>query len=235
MEKIPDAEPLAYEIPESLKPKEDGVRFPALTNPDLIALADKQWERIGVIVLVLDPDGNLLTVTHGPGNPKVPAGTMGIISETLTFDADSVEQPLEGIGRLFVEELGLTAEEIQTLHLEAVEHGAWQNVTFPLGAGRNALGFVVVLRADQRTADTMIQKGAGFKPTTEIRFANFMRPEPLASNAPIASIFRKGTPQVVQAAMELLTTPRPHSRVDLPLPREKKANALEDLKDLLRP
>ena len=234
-ERIPDAEPLHRHVPDSLLPKENGPRFPTLTRSDLIELAQAGWERIGVIVLVVNPAGEILTVTHGEGNPKVVSGTMGVISETLTYDADGVEQIEDGISRLFAEELGLSDEEIRGLHLHALDHGAAQPVKFPLSAGRDALGLVIVLRADEHTADTMIKRDSGFNPTREIRYAGFTRPEPLASNAPLASIFRKGTPSIFQAAMETLTSPRAHSQIVLPAPRHKSANSLEDLKDLLSP
>src|SRR6185369_5208449 len=123
MEKLPDAEPLSHQIPEAFVPKEDGPRFPELTRENLAELAKNGWERIGVIVLLLNPAGEVLVAVHGPGNPKVPENMMGVISETLKIEADSVEQPVPGISRLFSEELEMTSEEIQSLNLRTVEHG----------------------------------------------------------------------------------------------------------------
>ena len=232
-ERIPDAEPLKLRIPESLTPSETGPKFPVLTIESLRELAQAGWERIGVIVLVINNEGEVLTVTHGAGNPKVPSGTMGVLMETLTFNSERAEQVDDGISRVFAEELGLSEIEIQALDLQTVEHGAWSTVTFPLGPGKDALGLVVVLRADAHTADAMIRRDTGFTPTEEIRYASYTRLEPLAMNSPLASIFRTGTPGVVQAGMDLLTTPQRHVRLTLPAPKQKRPEAQENIKDLL--
>lgn len=235
IDRIPDKEPLKREIPDGLVPRPDGQRLPSISKEDLVEMAKKGWERIGVIVLVTNPDGEILTVTHGEGNPKVPSGTMGVLSETLIFDSAGAEQPIDGISRLFSEELGLSSEAIQNLNLKAPEHGAWEPITFPLSGGREALGLVIILHADDQDAGILISRESGFKPTSEIRLASFMRPEPLAVNSPLASIFRRGTPQILQGGLELLTSPDKTTRIELPAPKPKSLQSLEDLKDLLRP
>jgi len=235
-EKIPDAESLHHDLRiEALKPREDGPRFPELTRKELIELVNENWERWGIIVLLRKPGGEILVVVHCPGNPKVEEGTMGVPSETLQIDADGVEQPLPGISRLFNEELELTPEEIQSLNLQAVEHGAWQNVTFPLGGGRDALGLVIVLETDEESANTILLRGANLTPKSEIKFVNFINPDPLAHGAPVSDSFRPPTPRIFQAAMELLTTSRPKTRVELPPPKKMSENAIEDFRDLLKP
>lgn len=234
IDKIPDKEPLKREIPDSLVPKSNSPRLPSLSKQELTEMAEKGWDRIGVIVLVMNPAGEVLTVTHGEGNPKVPAGTMGVTQETMTYDAKGAEQPINAISRLFSEELGLSDEQIENLNLRTVEHGAWEPVTFPLSGGREALGLVIVLQADEKDANILISADTGFKPTSEIRFASFTRPEPLAVNSPLAGIFRRGTPQIFQSGLDLITTSAPTSRLPLPKPTPKSPNALEDLKDLLQ-
>ena len=233
-DRIPPAKEIVRAIPKSLEPNaKDGPRFPTITKEEAIELAKAGWERIGVIVLLRNPQGQVLVVVHGPGNPKVPENMMGLISETCKIEADGLEQPLAAISRLFTEELELTLEEIKSLNLQAVRHGAWQNAAFPLGGNRDALGLVVVLEADQSSVDTIIRRGAQLSPRSEIKYVSFMYPDPLAHRAPVTENFRPGITDAVIAALEDLTTNLPKSRVDFPAPRKPSSRATEDLKDLL--
>lgn len=239
-ERIPEPEALKFPIPQSLLPKGESPTFPDLTQDTLMELAEGGWKRIGILALVVNPKGEVLTVTHGESNPKVPAGTRGIVSETLTFTRKNgeveVEQVDEALSRVFSEELGLTAADIERLNLTTVGKGAWQPVSFPLNSGEFALGLILVLQADEQTAQFMTgQPDGSLIPTKEITHAAFARPESIEmlGRSWEAGGFRPGTSEIIRAGLNLLTVPHVPHRISLPPPKEKETNAHEDLKELL--
>ncbi len=242
-DRMPEAAPLVHEVPESLKPTLDGPRFADLTKETITSLAESGWERFGVVAIVINPQGEILTVTHGKGYSKVPEGTMGVLSETMHYtqrDGEvTVEQIDAALSRLFTEECGVSETEISQLNekgsLQAAKHGAWEPVSFPLSNGRFILGLVVALRADEYAANILSRKNSGFVPTDAIKHATFVRPEPLAAeNHPIASVFRVGTPDLIRAALEKMTSPEDFLPLMLPPPQTPPLNSVENLSELRR-
>jgi hypothetical protein len=236
LEKIPDPQPSPLRLPEGFESTQDSPRFPTITKEILIETAESGWKRFGILVFVVNPDGDVLTVTHGAGNPKVPVGTKGAPSETMTFTrkdgAVEVEQVPDAISRLFMEELGTTNEDLAKLKLTTAPHGAWKTTAFPLNAkpGDFALGLVLVLRADEESAKILTSHHTGFTPTEEIAHVEFERAEGILKDD---SNMRPGTKQAIIDALGLLTDPNTLTPVTLPPAKTKSPEAEENLEKIL--
>ena len=214
---------------ESIKPqRSEGFPYPIpgdfdaqhLTQERIAKLEKSGWTRIGAVPIILDPQGNVIEITHNQSG-KFEAGAKGIISETSRFYKKGgkviVEQIPETIYRALFEEAGISQDEIASLNF-SVKKEAWGLAPFPLGGGKYILGVIVVMQADEASTQILRKRlshlGDIKYSELEVREGAFVEFDALHGAAKEAAdtqsgAYRLGTDVLLDVAAKIIHSPIP--------------------------
>lgn len=135
------------------------------------------YEKIGVGIALLNSAGEILVIDH-KGSSKLVDHTLGITSETVTFDIENpgrAEPIIRTIGRCLLDEVSLNPV---TTHVTTKLDGAYTLTDWPVGnrsLGQKLLGINVALLLDGPAAERV----AHLEPNQETYGAYFVDREQL--------------------------------------------------------
>lgn len=118
-------------IPDALQPDPE-LSLPALTPETLDSLREAGWSRVGLMVAIVDTDGNVLMLNHN-GRDKNCQDDLGPLGETSQQAGPVIEQPLETLFRGIQEELSV--QQPAGLEMWMHERGGWVVNPWPRGDG----------------------------------------------------------------------------------------------------
>ena len=123
-----DVEP-DLRIPDSLLSSEDHA-LPQLTSEVLNELREAGWSRVGLMIALVDSDGDILMLNHN-ARDKNSHGALGPLGETSQEAGPVIEQPFETLYRGIQEELGI--QHPGELDLWMYPHAGWVINHWPRG------------------------------------------------------------------------------------------------------
>lgn len=178
IEAYPGPSPVAAEIgqtlrvPHSLRP-ETGAFLPDLSRDTLAELAQYGWQRIGIMVAIVDTDGRILMQNHN-GRDKNTHSALGPLGETSSQSHPYIEQPLWTLYRGIIEELGVDNPDELGLLMHA--QGGWTVNQWPRGMkypGEFACALSIPVFLDDYGKRTLTR---AFTKTQEVNDYSFMHP-----------------------------------------------------------
>ena len=173
------------------------IELPVFDDSRLRMLHEEGWNRVGVLGLVLDSEGNALFLQHAASdkNPQGAWGTLGETSLTLKNNEEWViENPLQTLIRGMQEELGVpvSVNDIRMPERSPFFHMGWPVGTSDLNESAFAICPVVVISNELKTA--ILASG----PTEEIDYKIFAPLDTLAKAEPM----RHGTDIWIKRAVQ---------------------------------